>query len=308
LNASLKNVDMRTRLAGNNRLELLLFGLGPRQRFGINVFKVQEVIRRPELILIPHAPPKMAGIANIRGQTISFIDLAIAVGMAQPSSDTGHGFAIITEFNRSTHGFLVSSVDRIINLPWEEVQTPPMNNYLASYITAIAHFEQDLITIIDVEKILQEFETQDLEITADLKQHLPKPDPDRKILIVDDSVVARQQIKKVVEQLGHAYLMAKTGKEALSLLEQMAEESGQPVSERLSMVISDIEMPEMDGYTLTTRIRQHPLLKSLYVMLHTSLSGQFNQAMVAKVGANCFLAKFHPDDLAKAIIERFDQG
>lgn len=306
MNASLKNVDMRTRLAGNNRLELLLFGLGGRQRFGINVFKVQEVIRRPELTLIPHSPPSISGIANVRGQTISFVDMGIAVGMTKTPADGG--FAIITEFNRSVHGFLVHNVDRIINIPWEDVHTPPLNNNLANYMTAVAHFEQDLITIIDVERILQEFEATDPEVAMPLRQDLPKLGLNRRILIVDDSAVARQQIKRVLDQLGYSYLLAKTGREALLMLENMAKEATIPISESVAMIISDIEMPEMDGYTLTAQIRQNPQLKSLYVLLHTSLSGTFNQNMVAKVGANKFLAKFNPDDLAKAIIERFKEA
>jgi two-component system chemotaxis response regulator CheV len=218
------------------------------------------------------------------------------------------GFAIITEFNRSVHGFLVHNVDRIINIPWEDVHTPPLNNNLANYMTAIAHFEQDLITIIDVERILQEFEATDSEVATPLKQDLPKLGQNRRVLIVDDSAVARQQIKRVLDQLGYSCLLAKTGKEALVMLENMAKESTIPVGESIPLIISDIEMPEMDGYSLTAEIRQNPQLKSLYVMLHTSLSGTFNQKMVAKVGANKFLAKFNPDDLAKAIIERFKEA
>ena len=122
------------------------------------------------------------------------------------------------------------------------------------------------------------------------------------ILVADDSSVARRQIKRTLDQLGIESTLVNDGKEALDVLLDWAEEDAD-IAKHLTMVISDVEMPNMDGYTLTTEIRKNPILKDLHVILHTSLSGVFNQAMVEKVGANKFIAKFNADELAGAVLE-----
>ena len=128
----------------------------------------------------------------------------------------------------------------------------------------------------------------------------------RHVLIVDDSAIARKQIQKVVESLGLRTVVLKDGQEALNYLLAMLDEGKDPLKELL-LVISDIEMPEMDGYTFTAEVRANPRLCHLHVILHTSLSGVFNEAMVRKVGANDFLAKFHPDELAKRVNVRIKE-
>jgi two-component system chemotaxis response regulator CheV len=123
------------------------------------------------------------------------------------------------------------------------------------------------------------------------------------VLIVDDSAIARKQIKRCVESVGVETTLLNDGRAAITYLRQLAD-SGEKVSNKLMMMISDIEMPEMDGYTLTAEVRADPRLADLFVLLHTSLSGVFNQAMVKKVGANEFLAKFNPDLLAALVAQR----
>ena len=120
----LDGVDMRTKLAGHNRLELLLFRLGGRQRFGINVFKVQEVIQCPTLTSVPQSHPVVLGIASMRGKTIPIMDLSRAIGAA-PVADHRDKFVIVTEYNRNVQGFLVDSVDRIVNMNWGDILPPP---------------------------------------------------------------------------------------------------------------------------------------------------------------------------------------
>ena len=302
----LDGVNQRTRLAGQNRLELLLFRLGGGQRFGINVFKVQEVIQCPPLTKVPHAHAVVRGVAILRGKTITIIDLAQAFG--RPAiSDTSQAYIIITEYNRAVQGFLVSSVDRIINMNWEEILPPPKGTG-HNYMTAVTHVDKDLVEIIDVEKVLAEVihidETVNNDLIEDSRRELHEQP--HKILVADDSSVARNQIKRTLDQIGVETILAKDGREALNLLKTMAE-STTPITEQISMVISDIEMPEMDGYTLTTQIRADSRLKDLYIILHTSLSGVFNNSLVEKVGANKFIAKFKPDELAGSVIERLKQ-
>jgi len=299
----LDGVNRRTQLAGHNRLELLLFRLNRRQRYGINVFKVQEVIQCPPLTQVPHANPAVRGVANLRGKTISLIDLGMSIGQA-PIGDIKDCYVIVTEYNRTTQGFLVNGVDRIVNLNWDEILSPPRgagNNYM----TAVTHVDKDIVEIIDVEKILAEVMGVEDQVSDEVLEKKGKSEVPRHILVVDDSSVARNQIKRTLEQLSIDCTLARDGSEGLEVLKSWADE-GIPVSERLSMVISDVEMPKMDGYTLTTEIRHDPRLADLYVVLHTSLSGVFNNALVEKVGANRFIPKFNPDELASAVLERIN--
>ncbi len=299
----LDGVNQRTRLAGHNRLELLMFRLGDKQRFGINVFKVQEVIQCPPLTKVPHAHPVVRGVATLRGKTITIMDLAQAIGR-RPITDTSQAYIIITEYNRAIQGFLVSGVDRIVNMNWEEILPPPKGSG-HNYMTAVTRVDNDLVEIIDVEKVLAEIihvdETVDSRLIEENRDTIGER-PHR-VLVADDSSVARNQIKRTLDQIGVETILAKDGRDALNMLRAMAD-SGTPVTEQISMVISDVEMPEMDGYTLTTQIRSDNRLKDLYVILHTSLSGIFNNSLVEKVGANKFIAKFKPDELAGAVIER----
>jgi two-component system chemotaxis response regulator CheV len=296
----LDSVNQRTQLVGQNRLELLLFRLNSRQRFGINVFKVREVLQCPPLTSIPKLNRLVRGVAHIRGQTISVIDLSMATG-GTPIEDVSTGFIIIAEYNRSVQGFLVGSVERIINTNWDAIMPPPRGAGKASYLTAVTEVDKELIEILDVEKILNEISPLSTDVSDDIANNVDVSKSNGKIIfIADDSSVARNQVKKALNTLGLEVEMAKNGLEALNRLKQIAEETGD-VTDKVGILVSDIEMPEMDGYTLTAEIKNTPELSRLHVILHTSLSGVFNQAMVSKVGADDFIAKFHPDELATAV-------
>ncbi|WP_078120723.1 chemotaxis protein CheV [Thiosocius teredinicola] len=297
----LDGVDMRTKLAGHNRLELLLFRLGGRQRFGINVFKVQEVIQCPPLTEIPQSNPVILGIANMRGRTIAIIDLSRAIGAA-PIGDHREKFVIVTEYNRKVQGFLVDSVDRIVNMNWEEILPPPKGAAHGTYMTAVTQVDNELIEIIDVEKVLKEVVGGQEEVSDGIIKERAEDMPAQHVLMVDDSSVARKQVTRVLEQMGVEFTTANDGQQALELLLQWLDE-GKDVENWLSLVISDVEMPRMDGYSLTKAIREHPQLRHLHVILHTSLSGVFNKSMVQKVGANDFLPKWEPDTLAMMVQE-----
>ena len=185
---------------------------------------------------------------------------------------------------------------------------PPRATGKNNYLTAVTEVDNKIVEIIDVEKILAEVSPmnemigegiiQEDKVATTIQQELS-------VLIADDSSVARKQIKRCVEKLGINTHVVNDGKQALDHLNALVEEGIDP-TDRYVLLISDIEMPEMDGYTLTASIRDNPRLSSLYVVLHTSLSGIFNQAMVEKVGANDFLAKFKPDELATLVQNRID--
>lgn len=299
----LDNVNQRTRLVGENRLELLLFRLGGLQLYGINVFKVKEVLPCPPLNAIPGRNPVVRGVAHIRGGTLSIMDMNQAIGRA-PLEDLRSCFVIITEYNRTAQGFVVRGVDRIVNMNWSDIHPPPRGAGKSHYLTAVTEVEGELVEIVDVEKILAEAAPVNEQISDGvLEDGISERVVQKHVLIVDDSVIARKQVQRVMQSIGIQTTLKKDGREALDYLLDMVAQGENP-KEALVMIISDIEMPEMDGYTFTAEVRNHPDLKDLHILLHTSLSGVFNQAMVQKVGADAFLAKFSPDELARMVNDR----
>ncbi len=302
----LDSVNQRTQLVGQNRLELLLFRLNTNQIYGINVFKVKEVLQCPKLTSLPQSKPVVRGVAHIRGGTVSIMDLSLATGQAK-LDDIENCFVIITEYNTATQGFLVRGVERIVNMNWEEIHPPPRGSGREHYLTAVTEVDGKLVEIIDVEKILSEVSPMNEEISKELlNEETTRVAASKHVLIVDDSGIARKQIKRCVETVGVETTVLNDGRQALNLLQELADQ-GEDVSEKFLVMISDIEMPEMDGYTLTAAVRSDPRLAKLHVVLHTSLSGVFNQAMVQKVGADNFLAKFNPDQLASMVTDRINQ-
>lgn len=298
-NQLLDRIDQRIRLAGHNRLALLLFRLGSRQIFGVNVFKVQEVLTRPTLFTMPQLPSSFLGAADIRGRSVPVLDLAKAIG--QPT-DGPANYLVVTEFNRTVQGFLVNSVDRIVNIAVEDVMPPPDLGSDAHYLTGVTRYHDELIQLVDVESVLAEALPVPKAI-SEIQPITPRSGLSREVLVVDDSRVARNQIRFVLDQLGLTCTQLSDGKQALDHLKQLVATGIKP-TERYAMVISDIEMPSMDGYTLTSEIRRDPALKELFVLLHTSLSGVFNHAMVQRVGANDFVPKYSQQELADRIRAR----
>ena len=299
----LDSVNQRTQLVGQNRLELLLFRLDSPQLYGINVFKVKEVLQCPKLTIMPKSSPVVRGVANIRGGTIPILDLSMATGRAG-LSDLKNSFVIITEYNSKIQGFLVRSVERIINMNWEEIHPPPKGTGRDHYLTAVTRVDNQLVEIIDVEKILAEVApTSEVISEGVIDVDTQAKAVSKKVLICDDSSVASKQVIRCLETVGVEVIALNDGRQAYDYLMQMAAQ-GKQVDEELLMLISDIEMPEMDGYTLTAEIRSDPRLQKMHIILHTSLSGVFNQAMVKKVGADDFLAKFRPDELAARVVDR----
>ena len=304
----LDSVNLRTQMVGQNRLELLLFGLESDQQYGINVFKVREVLQCPELTEVPRQTSAIKGMAHIRGETIPVLDLSEAIGRnSVPKEQRTSCFLIVAEYNRRTLAFLVRKVDRILNTQWDQIMAPPTEIGVENYLTAIFEYESKLIEILDVEQILADLYPMKTEVSKDVADDAVRQEAKQhQILIVDDSSVARNQMQRSLENLGVKVTSCNNGRMAWDLLRDMVDR-GTDVAEHFLMVISDIEMPEMDGYTLTSMIRDDERMAKMHVVLHTSLSGGFNVSMVRKVGADGFLAKFNPDDLAAAVVQRIDK-
>ncbi|MFF7709298.1 chemotaxis protein CheW [Pseudomonas sp. NPDC007930] len=301
----LDSVDQRTQLVGENRLEILMFRLSGRQLFAINVFKVQEVLQLPKLTLMPQRHAFVCGVVNLRGQTLPVIDLSQAIGM-RPLQPGPNSTIIVTEYNRSVQAFLVGGVDRIINLNWEAIMPPPSSAGRQHYLTAITKVDDNLVEVIDVEKVLAEIVPYNAKVSREkLEDNVLQRARGREVLLVDDSTVALAQLRDTLSQLGMKMHVASDGLKGLRMLKAWAD-AGEDLNKKLLMVFTDAEMPEMDGYRLTTEIRQDPRLAKLYVVLHTSLSGSFNESMVRKVGCDDFLSKFQPDRLVEVVRKRLE--
>ncbi len=298
-------IQQRTELVGKNRLELLLFNIGDGQHFAINVFKVREAIHCPEITPVPNAHQFIIGVSYLRGEPIPVIDLAYALGRSKLDYTRKH-FVIVAEFSRHVQGFLVNGVDRIVNLNWSDILPPPPGMDTGSFLTAVTYVGGELIQVLDVEKVLSDVIGLDQNMgRLTLKDVGFDASSSKPLLVVDDSNVARNQIRSTLKKADINCILVNDGRKALDQLKSWANDG--PIGNRISMVISDIEMPQMDGYTLVSEIRKDPRLENLFVLLHSSLSGVFNSAMVKRAGADAFLPKFSTQELLDLIVEQLEK-
>jgi len=302
----MESVNQRTQLVGANRLELLLFRMEGPQVYGINVFKVKEVLQCPKLTVLPHSHRVVRGVAHLRIGTIPIMDLSMATGGAKVG-DLDNAFVIITEYNLKTQGFLVAGVERIVNMNWGDIHPPPIGTGREHYLTAVTEVEDRLVEIIDVEKVLAEVSPMNETMSESVvSEQVAEEAKKLHVLIVDDSKIARKQVTRCLEEVGVTVTALNDGMQAWNHLQELTD-AGERIQDKYLMMISDIEMPEMDGYTLTTSIRNDPRIADFNIVLHTSLSGVFNKAMVEKVGADGFIAKFNPDILGEEVVKRIEQ-
>jgi two-component system chemotaxis response regulator CheV len=298
----LDSIDARTKLAGSNKMELLLFSLGTHEIFGINVFKVREVSPTPPVTKTPNMPSGVEGVISLRGSIIPVITLAKFIKLDNPPEDMG-GTMIVTEFAKHTQGFLVQDVDRIIRIDWDKVKPP--ESMLAGQdgmITAITELDDGrLVSILDVERILVDVLGEKAIPT------LPTLDAkmDATIFFADDSAVARKEIISVLDKLGAKYMQANDGLEAWEKLQAMARRAGnegQSLREYIQLILVDAEMPEMDGYVLTRNIKSDRRFAGIPVIMHSSLSSEANRALGQRVGVDAYVAKFDPGVLAETLL------
>jgi len=304
----IQSVDERTRLAGANRLEILLFSLGKdissgrEEVFGINVFKIREVMQIPEITHAPDMPPGVKGMVCLRGQMIPVVDMAHFCDM---NVEEPPNILIVTEFNRNTQGFLVNNVEQILRMEWNEIKVPPpmMANQHGGLVTAVTELKDGrIVMVLDVEKVLAE--TAVSADDAGQFEGLKQIDTQATILYADDSSVARSQIAKTMETLGVEAISAKNGEEAWERLNEVAERAkvlSVPVYELVNLVLTDIEMPGMDGYVLTKKIKDDPRFKGIPVIMHSSLSAEANITIGKSVGVDAYVPKFDPRELAKTL-------
>ncbi|WCM86987.1 chemotaxis protein [Acidovorax sp. NCPPB 3576] len=308
-----QEIDERTNLTGTNKFELLLFrlgidnNLGKSELFGINVFKIREIVAMPSITPIAGATPHSLGVVNLRGQIIPVLDLPSIVGC---KPQTGLNIMLVTEYARTTQAFAVESVEDIVRLDWKQVLSAEASGTGGQLVTSIARLDGNtdgsrLAQVLDVEAILQMVSPSD-EHKVDPQKVGPrlKLKPGTMILAADDSFVARSLIEKELQVLQAPYEMTKSGKEAwdrLNVIARAAEAEGKTAADRVALVLTDLEMPEMDGFTLTRNIKQDARLNKIPVVIHSSLSGSANEDHVRSVGADGYVAKFVAEDLAETM-------
>ncbi len=305
----MKGVNERTSLAGANRLEVLLFSLGFDKRtgreelFGINVFKVREVMRSPEITHAPDMPPAVAGLVSLRGVMVPVINVAEFCNMEIESEPS---IIIVTEYNRQTQALLVDSVDRILRMEWNDMKVPPamLAHRMGGLTTAVTELpDKRIVMILDVERILSEAAQMGSDI--DEYSELTDVDGEYTILFADDSSMARKQLETALHKMGITQIVARNGLEAwtkLSGLATRAENNGVPLHSMLTAVITDIEMPEMDGYVLTKKIKADSRFNNIPVIMHSSLSSEANAAIGRSVGADFYIPKFNPKSLSEVLM------
>jgi len=312
----IQSVDERTNLAGTNRLEVLLFSLGKddttqrQEVYGINVFKVREVMQVPDITHAPDMPASVEGMTSLRGTMVPVVNLPKFCGLN--ISDEPQ-ILIVTEYNKHMQGFLVHSVENILRLQWNDIKVPPpmMSDHLGGLVTAVTELQDGRIAMImDVEKILAETAhfAQEESYYEDITT---LEDQGYTILYADDSSVARSQIERTLDHMGVAHVSAMNGAEAWSKLKEIAtraETTGLPIKDYIQAILTDVEMPEMDGYVLTKHIKNDPRFAGIPVIMHSSLSADANMSLGRGVGADAYVAKFEPKELSNKLVEILNHG
>ena len=304
-----QEIDERTKLTSSNKFEMLLFRLGGdahgerSELFGINVFKIREIVAMPPVTAMAGAPQHVMGVVNLRGQIIPVIDLSAVTGNIPK---TGHNIMLVTEYARTTQAFAVEGVEEIVRLDWKQVLSAE-NSAAGGMVTSIARLDDDvngqrLVQVLDVESILRRvMPTSDGEMTPDNVGPQVKLRDGTMIVAADDSFVARAMIEQGLQAMNLPYVMCKTGQEAWAKLQSISAEcsaQGRDIHDKVALVLTDLEMPEMDGFTLTRMIKQDPKMRALPVVIHSSLSGATNEDHVRSVGADAYVPKFVAEDLA----------
>jgi len=304
-----QEIDERTKLTSSNKFEMLLFRLGGdasgerSELFGINVFKIREIVAMPPVTAMAGAPPHVMGVVNLRGQIIPVIDLSAVTGNIPK---TGHNIMLVTEYARTTQAFAVEGVEEIVRLDWKQVLSAE-NSAAGGMVTSIARLDDDvngqrLVQVLDVESILRRvMPTSDGEMTPENVGPQVKLKEGTMIVAADDSFVARALIEQGLQAMNLPYVMCKTGQEAWEKLQSISAEcaaQGRDIHDKVALVLTDLEMPEMDGFTLTRMVKQDPKMRALPVVIHSSLSGATNEDHVRTVGADAYVPKFVAEDLA----------
>ena len=288
---------MSTTNARADSLSLLLFTLRSGKLMAINLLKVSEIIPCPALTRLPESHPHVKGVATLRGASLSVIDLSRAIG-EMPLIDPDGGCLIVTDVSRSKQGLHVQAVSKIIHCLTTDIRPPPFGARGQSFITGVTQVDGTLVQVLDIEKVIHGIAPARIVAEPDaLAPEDAEVLAQARILVVDDSQVALQQSIITLRNLGINCHTARSAKEAIDVLLEL-----QGTAQQINLVVSDIEMSEMDGYALTRTLRETPDFKDLYILLHTSLDSAMNSEKARVAGANAVLTKFSSPELTRCLI------
>ncbi len=275
---------------------------------GVNVAKVKEVIQRPSNIFrSPGMPPEVEGLAKIREDVIPIVNLSKWMKI-KPPEDKDNKYVIVMEFLREIIGILVHEAKRIRRIKWTDIKKPPasIDEKLGGKVVGVIEIENgQLLLLLDFEGILDELGMIKVFNVED-KNDYQKSDVSYEILILDDSPVARKIIRKILEKDGHKVYEVESGIDGLKFLEEKRKEAeleGVDITDKIQLIISDIEMPGMDGLTFTKKVKEDPVFSKIPIVINTSLSDKATVDKTRFVNADAHLVKFDTKDLLHIVHE-----
>lgn len=276
--------------AGTNEMELLVFHLGTTP-FGINVAKVREIVQRPKTITIPHSPMAVEGSFRLRERVLTLLNLGRYFTMEGEKTRAGEGMIIVVEFNKVTCGVLVDSVERIYRLRWNQIEPP--SQYLVGMsvpITGVVKVADEIVQIADFETIVGKILGMQSATMPDVdpQERMREEFAEARIVLADDSHILRNNLVNILRQAGFENItVCNDGQEVWDMMQLHKEEADGPCD----LVLTDIEMPRMDGLHLTRRIKNDPALKDIPVILFSSLITEDNRRKGISVGADAQVSK-----------------
>lgn len=287
--------------SGTNELEIVEFTIAT-SKFGINVIKVKEIINPVRVVPIPHAHPHVEGIIELRGEVLPVIDVAKALGY--PPSDRKNDKFIVAEFNKQKVVFHVHQVTQIHRISWSEIEKPSeMYKGENSQVIGVVKINGDMILLLDFEKIVVDINPETGINIQQVKKLGSRERSSKKLVVAEDSPLLRKLLHDTLNEAGfHQIEFFENGKDALDYLESLVA-NGEDIGEKVQLVITDIEMPQMDGHHLTKRIKENKKLAKLPVVIFSSLITDDLRHKGQMVGANAQVSKPEIGELVLVIDE-----
>jgi len=288
--------------SGTNELEIVEFGIG-QNKFAINVMKVKEILNPVPVVVIPNAHPFVEGIMELRGEVLPVINVAAALGLKESTNPQLDKF-IVAEFNQIKTVFHVHAVSQIHRISWSQIEKPSdMYQGQESQIIGVIKLGGEMVLFLDFEKILLEINPESGIKVSDVKKLGPRERSMKRIVIAEDSAMLRKMLHDTLSEAGFQYLeFFENGHDAITYLEQLAVDAD-VFSESVQLVITDIEMPQMDGHHLTKRIKEHSVLQKLPVIIFSSLITNELRHKGSVVGADAQISKPEISELVLKIDE-----
>ncbi|WP_102347120.1 chemotaxis protein [Bacillus sp. Marseille-P3661] len=286
--------------SGTNELEIVEFGVA-NNKFGINVIKVKEIINPVPITVVPHAHPSVEGIISIRGEVLPVVNMATVLGFPVSSNPKQDKF-IVCEFNQTKIVFHVHTVSQIHRISWKQIDKPSeMYSGLESQIIGVIKMNEEMVLLLDYEKIVVDINPQSGISVDQLKKLGPRERSNKSIIIAEDSALLRKLLEETLEQAGYGRLtFFENGQDALDYLEDLVN-TGRNIENEVQLIITDIEMPKMDGHHLTKRIKDQAELSKLPVIIFSSLITDDLRHKGEMVGATAQVSKPEIVELVKLI-------